>query len=91
MIIVIFAKIFSFTLENKILIIKNGCKVSKKNWIMQEVRRKLRVRLSDTPDIENYVYRMLPQLGSPTIQKFIKRLRRYIIPQNKKKRKVSYL
>lgn len=58
---------------------------------MQEVRRKLRVWLSDIPDIENYVYRMLPQLGSPTIQKFIKRLRRYIIPQNKKsERSVIY-
>lgn len=33
------------TLENKSIIIKNGCKVSKNNWIMQEVRRKLRIRL----------------------------------------------
>ena len=39
------------TLENKILIFKNGCKVIKKNWIMQEVSRKLSVRLSDTPEL----------------------------------------
>lgn len=30
---------------------------------MQEVRRKLRVRLSDVSDIEDYAYRMLPPLG----------------------------